>query len=233
VTRSPRWVVRGQRRPVQSRGVRRTEIPYFAQFASPELIGDFVRRRQRVEEDPNWSRSGARTREEYRLWAMAGCGMACLQMLLSALGRRVPSLVELGRECERYGGYRRRQDGGLDGLVYAGFVEFVTVEHGLTARVAAPLRMSELVDAAADDEVVLASVHYGIRTPEAEPPSRGGHLVLVVDADPAAGWVRFHNPSGDSVATQRHVLLGAGEFERFYAGRGIAVKVPRPSSDAG
>jgi hypothetical protein len=69
-------------------------------------------------------------------------------------------------------------------------------------------------------------VHHDIRTPRGG-ASRGGHLVLVIDADPTAGWVRFHNPSGDSVRTQRQVKLGVADFERFYAGRGIALKVPR------
>ena len=40
--------------------------------------------------------------------------MACLQMLLAAAGRPVPGLVDLGRDCEGYGGYRERDDGGLD-----------------------------------------------------------------------------------------------------------------------
>jgi hypothetical protein len=155
--------------------------------------------------------------------------MACLQMLLAASGRTVPGLVDLGRDCERHGGYRERDDGGLDGLFYAEFVAYIGLRHGLAARVAAPLSVPELLAATAGDEVVLASVHHRIRTPETIPPERGGHLVLVIDAYLDTEQVRFHNPSGHTAATQRDVVLGAHTFERFYAGRGIAVTLQRGS----
>lgn len=153
--------------------------------------------------------------------------MACLQMLVAASGRPVPGLVELGRDCQRLGGYRERDDGRLDGLFYAEFVTYIGLVHGLVGRVAAPLSVPELLAAVSGDEVVMASVHHSIRTPEADPVERGGHLVLVIDADLTSERVRFHNPSGHTTATQRDVVLAAQSFERFYAGRGIAVTVPR------
>jgi hypothetical protein len=104
--------------------------------------------------------------------------VACLQMLLGALGRPAAGLVELGRDCERYRGYPMREGGGLDGLYYAGFATFVTAEFGLDARVAAPLGLAQAV---AGDHVVLASVNKTIRTPAEPPPARGGHLVLVIE----------------------------------------------------
>jgi hypothetical protein len=207
--------------------VDRSEFPYFSQFASADLIGDFVSRRMSIRDDPRWASTGARTADEYRRWALAGCGMACLQMLLAATGRSVPGLVELGRECQAAGGYRERDDGGLDGLFYAEFAAYLGAAHGLVARVAAPLSTRELLTAAAGEEVVLASVHHSIRTPEIAPPERGGHLVLVIDADLDTEKVRFHNPSGHTGAMQRDAVLNARTFGRFYAERGVAVTLAR------
>ena len=39
----------------------------------------------------------------------------------------------------------------------------------------------------------------------------------------------FHNPSGTSAETQRAVWMDAERFAGFYAGRGIAVGLPRSS----
>jgi hypothetical protein len=49
---------------------------------------------------------------------------------------------------------------------------------------------------------------------------RGGHLVLVFDCD--GERLRFHDPAGE-----RGRWLAAAEFAPFFAGRGIAVRLPR------
>jgi hypothetical protein len=149
--------------------------------------------------------------------------MACLQMVLAAHGRGVPGLAELWGRCEAYGGY---DVAAPKGLIYAGFVAFAHAELGLRARVAAPLPLAGLLAAVAGDEVVLASVHKSIRGSGAA-PRRGGHLVLVIDAD--GDRLCFHNPSGDSAETQRHVWMDAERFSAFYAERGVAVELPRAS----
>jgi hypothetical protein len=51
--------------------------------------------------------------------------------------------------------------------------------------------------------------------------------VLAIDAD--GDRLCFHNPSGTSAATQRAVWMDAERFDGFYARRGIAVGLPRPS----
>src|SRR4051795_3999338 len=147
---------------LDSRAVRRDEIPYYSQFASADLIAEIVDGTRSVADDPRWQESGAPTPEDYAFRARTGCGMACLQMVLAAHGQPVPGLAELRRRCERHGGYRAD---GRKGLHYAGFVRFLDSELGLSARVAAPLPLADLLDAAAGDEVVLASVHKTIRGP--------------------------------------------------------------------
>jgi len=150
--------------------------------------------------------------------------MACLQMILGARGDVVPALAELGRAAQAYGAYAvEPQRVGYGPLIYAGFVEFVAAEHGLDARVVAPLTMDELTAAVSAQEVVLASVSAEIRDLPVVPARRGGHLVLVFDASPDRGRVCFQDPSGDP----RAVWLERVVFERFFAGRGIAVALPR------
>ena len=45
--------------------------------------------------------------------------------------------------------------------------------------------------------------------------------------DFAGGRLRFHDPAGDTPASSAGVWLDLAQFERFYAGRGIAVALPR------
>jgi len=150
--------------------------------------------------------------------------MACLQMILAARGERAPGIEELGERCTRHGGYRGGAHELPGPLIYAGFVAFASAELGLRARVAAPLALDELLGMAAGEEVVLASVSAEICSLAPAPERRGGHLVLVYDADPRAGSLRFHDPAGGA-----GVRLAAAEFERFFAGRGIAVTLARSS----
>lgn len=66
-------------------------------------------------------------------------------------------------------------------------------------------------------------VSSSIRWPEREPPSKGGHLVLVTAASDQG--FRFHNPSGHTSATQENAMLAPADFDRFFANRGIAVAI--------
>ena len=205
----------------------RTEIPYRSQYASPELAGEIAAGRVTLEQDPRWREAGARDRQEYVRWARCGCGMACLQMILEARGGPVPPLAELGRRAVAYGGYEARPPRGFGPLIYAGFVELAAAEFGLSARVAAPLALDQLLRAVAADEVVLASVSVEIRALAAEPARRGGHLVLVIDCSADARRLCFHDPAGDRPDNTRAVWLERERFARFYAERGIAVTLPR------
>ena len=74
-------------------------------------------------------------------------------------------------------------------------------------------------------EFFMASVHPSIRWPD-QPPPKGGHLVLVTRA--GADEIVFHNPSGEPVVdgrpgTQADARLAPAVFDRYFAGRGVAV----------
>lgn len=189
--------------------------PYFAQWESPELVGEFLDGRDPAT-DPRWAESGAADAAEYARWAEHLCGMACLKMAMAARGQP-HSIHDLRRGVQPLGGYVEQPDGFIRGLIYAGAVRWLN-ERGIAARIV----LDEPMPALATGEFYIASVHAGIRTPEVAPPRRGGHLVLVFGADEAGRW-RFHNPSGLGPAQQRDVRLSPEAFSRFHADRGILI----------
>ena len=154
--------------------------------------------------------------------------MACLQMILAARGDGdVAPVAELGRRAIGFGAYEAEPALGFGPLIYAGFVDFAAAEFGLAARVAAPLALAELGEAVAGDEVVLASVSAEIRALAPAPARRGGHLVLVHERSEDGRSIRYHDPAGDTPASSAGVWLELEAFERFFAGRGVAVVLPR------
>ncbi len=185
------------------------------------MVRAIVRGQILAREDPAWASSGAESPDEYEYWGRRMCGVACLRSILSVRGLTPPPAVVAAKALLAAGCYRRRGDGGLDGLIYTPFVRYLASEWSIDAEVAAPLSVADLVGAVDGGATVIASVSFWIRRPEAVARSRGGHLVLVYGL--AGGDLVFHNPSGDSAATQAGVRLGVATFEAFYAGRGVIV----------
>ena len=198
-------------------------VPYFSQWESRELTLDVLAHGAAValRRDPNWATSGATTIEEYATWADHLCGMACLKMILAAREGRARPILELARACTAYGGYTVNEAGEIKGLIYAPFVEFVRRDFGLEAEVVTELAVEGIAEVLRRARYFIASVHPGVRWPDQVPPSKGGHLVLVLQADAEA--ILFHNPSGHDVPTQEYVRLAPASFGKFFAGRGIAV----------
>jgi len=198
-------------------------VPFFSQWETPDMTlavladgADVALRR-----DPLWRGSGAETPDEYAVWAANICGMACLKMILATRGEIVPT-IDLARRCTRYGGYVVNE-GSIRGLIYAPFVTFVKAEFGLEAQVMTNVATSDIPAILARSRFFIASVSSSIRWPEREPPSKGGHLVLVTAASDEG--FRFHNPSGHTSATQANAVLSPADFDRFFANRGIAVTI--------
>ncbi|TPM38093.1 C39 family peptidase [Mesorhizobium sp. B2-3-4] len=200
-------------------------VPFFSQWETPDMTlavladgADVALRR-----DPLWRGSGADTLDEYAVWAANICGMACLKMILAARGEIVPT-IELARRCTRYGGYVvNAADHSIKGLIYAPFVTFVKQEFGIEAEVMTNVATADIPAMLTRSRFFIASVSSSIRWPEREPPSKGGHLVLVTAASDRL--FRFHNPSGHNEATQAHAVLAPSDFDRFFANRGIAVSI--------
>lgn len=196
--------------------------PFFGQWESRARIGDILSGALRAEDDPLWPRSGARDAAEYARWADHLCGMACLRMALAALGLDPPPPLALARACAARGGYVEEQDGGIRGLIYAPCVALLIEEYAIAAEIVLDSPTASIPALLAQGGTYIASVHPMIRTPWADPPARGGHLVLVFAAEDGA--LRFHNPSGDTPATQEDVRMPIADFARFHAERGILLR---------
>jgi hypothetical protein len=197
--------------------------PFFSQWETPDMTLDVLAEGAEValRRDPLWQGSGAKTLDEYAVWAANICGMACLKMILATRGEIVPT-IELARQCTRYGGYVVNE-GSIKGLIYAPFVTFVKEAFGLRAEVMTNVATLDIPAILVRSRFFIASVSSWIRWPEREPPSKGGHLVLVTAASDKS--FRFHNPSGHIRATQANALLAPSDFDRFFANRGIAVAI--------
>jgi hypothetical protein len=208
-----------ERRGADARGLSAAP-PYWAQWASPGLIPEFLAGRHACT-DPAWAESGAASVEEYARWAEHLCGTACLRMALAARGVAAPSMHELRRAVQAEGGYVEEPDGTIRGLIYAGAVAWLRRAHGIEARVVLDLPAADIPKLVEDGSLFIASVHPAIRSPDRQAPGRGGHLVLVFAAADSA--LRFHNPSGDTPATQVDARLAIADFDRFFAGRGIHI----------
>lgn len=199
-----------------------TPPPCYTQWESRELVGGIIAGEVDPRRDPRWSESGARDADDYARWADHVCGMACLRMLLAWRGIAPPPTLDLARRIAARGGYVQTPEGGIRGLIYAPAVDYLRDAHGIDARVVLDVTARDVAGLLAPGAAFIASVHPWIRRPESEPPSRGGHLVLVFGVA-EDGALRFHNPSGDRAETQEDVRLLPAAFDRFFAGRGILV----------
>lgn len=199
------------------------QVPYFSQWETPDMTLAVVAEGAQVAllRDPLWASSGASSVEDYARWAGNLCGMACLKMVLAArTGKTVP-LMDLAMGCKEHGGYVEEPDGRIKGLIYAPFVPFVRERFDLNARVVTGISAADIADILGQSEFFIASVHHSIRWSETEPPAKGGHLVLVTAID--GSRIRFHNPSGHVHATRENAEMSLEVFEKFFAGRGIAI----------
>jgi hypothetical protein len=195
--------------------------PYFAQWESAPRIGDILSGALRAEDDPLWPRSGAAGAADYARWADHLCGVACLRMVLAARGITPPRAFDLARELTHRGGYVVQPDGVIRGLIYAPAVAWLREAHSIAAEVRVDVAADDIPAMVAQGALFIASVHPTIRWPAREPPSRGGHLVLVFGTHGDA--LRLHNPSGDTAVSQDDARVPLNRFAWFFAGRGILV----------
>lgn len=197
-------------------------VPYYSQWESPELVSSILSENIRPEDDTRWRESGAINKEEYALWSNNGCGMACTKMILAYKTEKVYPLVDLGKKCAEYGGYKILTNT-IDGLFYKPYVNFLKFEYRLNAKVVSYLTTSEMLKELHDGNFVIASVNYDIRNPKVTPIRKGGHLVLVLGYDLYKKVLYFHNPSGTTLENQQYAEVSFADFDKFFANRGIVI----------
>lgn len=198
-------------------------VPYYCQWETPELAGPILLGQINAVGDPRWRNSGALTAEEYAFWSWNLCGMACLKMILAHCRHEIVPLITLAKQALPYGVYTRASDGSIEGLFYRPFVTFVQEKYSIKAHLNACLLVEDILVALLARRFVMASVSPQIRHPTASPPTRGGHLVLIVGYDPAGNVLYLHNPSGDSRESQKFVPIHITDFQRFFDNKGIIV----------
>ncbi|MFE2346107.1 C39 family peptidase [Kitasatospora cineracea] len=196
-------------------------VPYFSQYQSPHLVQEIAVGTKSAADDPRWARSGATSLEEYAFWAPRACGVACLRMALGFWRQGPPpAAMPLVRELLDAGAYVLNEAGTatVGGLIYQPFADYATTRWGLGARVDTDLAKDVIRKEIGNGALAVLSVHKSIRILDPAPPTRGGHLVLAVDADERT--ITVHNPSGLPKVSQIHRVEWAA-FYRFYAGRGV------------
>lgn len=202
------------------------DVPYVPQFASRELIYDYIHLNYDGKNDPKWESFGSENVEDYAFWSHRVCALACLKMAIGAYqgDTSSPSLWELVQEGLELGGYRLRDEEGnwIDEGWYVAAQVKLAERYGLKMighSYASPLGICKAIR---DGYLVAATVtpELGERVPQSR--RYGGHLVMVVgfrwkNGKPTAYCV--HNPSGRYVELQEKAWIGAKRFRQSYAYR--------------
>jgi hypothetical protein len=210
--------------PVQDEStVRNHGVPYFSQWGSPEWVARIAEDGVDPCGDPQWRRSGFAEAEAYRFWAPRLCGLACLESALDYWGIAHGTRADLLEAALRHGVYRMREDGGVDGLIYRPFADWVEAEFGVCVEVMTDEAIEDTAARVSSDTLAIVSVSAEIRRPERPNHERGGHLILLHGRGDGGVW--FHNPSGVA-PYQADAWLPYETVARFHARRGMALTRP-------
>ena len=204
------------------RGVERGRRRAFAN-GNPPTAGAIIRGELDLKDDPAWAGSGAADVDEYARWASHVCGMACLKMVLAARTGRVHPTLALARGSLPYGAYTVDGDD-IKGMIYAPFVRYVEEVHGLRARACGPCngRATGLAGRGRVLHGVGASVDPLARPAAAEErraPGAGDARRRGRDRVPQS----IRRTGGRRPAAQADARLAPAVFDRYFAGRGVAV----------
>jgi hypothetical protein len=209
------------------------KLPYYPQFASPELIYSYIHEDFDGRDDPRWRDYGTEDIEEYLFWCSRACGIACFKMSLEALTTlpRLPTMIQLIRQGVALGGYIVHNEQGA--LVDLGWFYQPLVNlgenYGLHGHVCKTFTIDEICSYLATGSLVIASVSPEIGERDTDTPitKRGGHLVLVHGFEwSQQGCKAFlvHNPSGRFPELQANAVIPVNLFSEAFAGRGLVFK---------
>jgi hypothetical protein len=201
------------------------EVPYYAQFASPDRVYDYIHHGYDGVRDPNWHVFGADDPAEYAFWAPRVCALACLKMAIEAYYPDVqPSLWDLVQQGLVLDGYRVQDGNGRwidEGWYYAAQVR-LAARYGLRVEGRAYASPLSVCRAIRDGGLVAATVTPDIGERRPHRQRYGGHLVLVYGFDWQAGrpsQFHLHNPSGRFAELQDHAVISAVRFRAAFAYR--------------
>lgn len=212
------------------------QVPYYAQFASPDRINDYIHHGYDGLDDPAWADFGAQEPAEYAFWAPRICALAVLKMAVEAFHPLVrPTLWQLVKEGLAVGGYTVRDAHG--NWVDAGWFVHAQMHlarlFGLEPVGRSYVSVQSICRYIHDGWLVAASVTPEIGEREPESNRYGGHVVLVYGFEWQGGKpVAFllHNPSGRYEELQAGARISVGRFRASFAHRVIALH-PSPLED--
>ena len=208
-------------------------LPYYAQFASPELIYAYIHENFDGRNDPHWHDYGSEDVEEYLFWHKRACAIACLKMCLEALTSlpQVPTMIELIRKGVDLGGYIVHNEQGefVDSGWYYQPLAKLGEAYGLRGHVCKTLSTDELCTYLAAESLVITSVSPEIGERDTPISKRGGHLVLVHGFEWSLQECKaflLHNPSGRFPELQANAVIPFDRFSQAFAGRGLVFESP-------
>lgn len=199
------------------------DIPYWGQFATPELTKAILEGDMDGQDDPNWAVFGYKTKEQAAYWAARQCGIVCAKTVLQAAGDAT-SVADLISECVAYGGYNVGTD---TGWYYKPLARLLQ-NHGKHAVVRPHLPVASLAAHILQGGVVIASVNPQIIRGDhpVTNHSKSGHLVLVTGVKMSnhnVGGFTIHNPSGKSDAMRVDAYIPITQFSSAYGEKGIII----------
>lgn len=214
------------------------DVPYIAQYASPELIYDYIHHGYDGAHDPNWMLFGSREPSDYVFWAPRICALAVLKMAIEAFNpAHQPTLWQLIVEGLRHNGYAVRDARGrwIDQGWYVDAQIALAARYGLRAEphsYVSPLTICHLIR---HGWLVAATVTPQIGEREPSGKQYGGHLVLVH----GFVWQRghpthyiLHNPSGRFAELRANARIPADRFRASFAHRLIALRPTKPAPES-
>ena len=200
-------------------------VPYYAQFASPARIYDYIHRGYDGRRDPNWRAFGADDPAEYAFWAPRVCALAVLKMAIEALTPHRPTLWQLVQEGLALGGYTVRDAAGrwVDEGWYVSAQVQLAARYGVHAQPRAYVSPLDVCAHVYAGHLVAATVTPTLgERPDVPLRGYGGHVVLVHGFGWRAGrptHVVLHNPSGRHAELRADARIPARRFARAFAHR--------------
>lgn len=210
------------------------QVPYYAQFASPERTYDYIYKQFDGTRDPNWRTFGAPDRGDYAFWAPRACAIAVLKMAIEAFyPDKRPTFWQLVSEGLRLNGYTVRDARGnwIDEGWYVDAQMQLAARYGLLAEARGYISLERVCTYIRSGWLVAATVTPQLGERQTAVPQYGGHLVLVHGFEwqqrrPTHFWL--HNPSGRYIELRANARIPAARFEAGFAHRLIAFRPRNP-----
>lgn len=208
-------------------------VPYVCQFASRELVQNFINKTQSLETDPRWAHYGAATPQEYAHWALRSCGVVCVKMAVDGLsGADSGSVMDWVKKGLAIDGYLTgvrpdRPDQRVEyGWKHDALAQ-LAINAGYRAVLASDLKIDDTKNITNAGSLLIASVSSQLGELDAPVTRSSGHLVVILGVSAndtgQATHVILHNPSGRTQVMQETAQIPVERFRVGFSGRGIIV----------